>query len=120
MDNNQIKEVVDMIAESCKDYIPKIAEYEIRSSTMWAIVWAVIIAVSVISIIAVHGYVKEKKKLGAWCDDNFALAVYAIGTVLILVGLVIFFIEIDDIYTAKYLPEKMFMQYVRNMLENGL
>ena len=40
MDNNQIKEVVDMIAEGCKDYIPKVAEYEIHSSTMWAIVWA--------------------------------------------------------------------------------
>lgn len=120
MDNNQIKEVVDMIAESCKGYIPKIAEYEIHSSTMWAILWAVVIAVSMIAIIATYGYAKEKKKLDVWFDEGFTIAVYAIGVVLITVGLVIFFIEIDDIYTAKYLPEKMFMQYVRSILENGL
>jgi len=120
MDNNQIKEVVDMIAEGCKNYIPKIAEYEIHSSTMWAIIWAVIIAVSVIAIIATYGYAKEKKKLDAWYDEGFTIAVYAIGAVLITVGLVIFFIEIDDIYTAKYFPEKMFMQYVKAILENGL
>ena len=120
MDNNQIKEVIDMIAESCKNYIPKIAEYEIHSSTMWAIIWAFVVAVSVIAIIATYGYTKEKKKLDAWYDEGFTIAAYAIGAVLITVGLVIFFIEIDDIYTAKYLPEKMFMQYVRSVLENGL
>ena len=120
MDNNQIKEVVDMIAEGCKDYVPKIAEYEIRSSTMWAIVWAFIVALSVISIIAVYGCVNKKKKLGICCDDNFALGVYVIGAILAIIGLVIFFIEIDDIYVAKYLPEKMFMQYIKAVLENGL
>ena len=120
MDNNQIKEVVDMIAESCKDYIPKIAEYEIHSSTMWAIIWAVIIAVSVIAIIATYRHTQEKKKLDAWCDEGFAIAVYAIGAVLITIGLVVFFIEIDDIYTAKYFPEKMFMHYLKNVIENGL
>lgn len=120
MKSEQIKEVVDMITEGCKDYIPKIAEYEIHSSTMWAIVWGIIIAVSVISIIAVYGYTQKKKKVGAWCNDGLELAVYAIGAVLITIGLVIFFIEINDIYTAKYFPEKMFMRYVKAMLENGL
>lgn len=120
MDNNQIKEVVDMIAEGCKDYIPKIAEYEIHSSTMWAIMWAVIVAVSAIAIIAAYGYAKGKKKLGVWYNEGFEIAVYAIGAILITIGLVIFFIEIDDIYTAKYFPEKMFVQYVRSVLENGL
>ena len=120
MESEQIKEVVDMIAESCKNYIPKIAEYEIHSSTMWAIIWAVIIAVSVIAIISAYGYAKEKKKLGEWYDEGFSIAVYAIGAILITIGLVIFFIEVDDIYTAKYFPEKMFMQYVRSVLENGL
>ena len=120
MDNNQIKEVVDMIAEGCKNYIPKIAEYEIHSSTMWAIIWAVIIGVSMIAIIAAYGYAKEKKKLDAWYDEGFTIAVYAIGAILITIGLVIFFIEVDDIYTAKYFPEKMFVQYVKALIENGL
>ena len=113
MKNEQIREIINMLADSCKDYVPKVAEYEIHSSTMWVVVWAVVIVLSLIAIIATYRYRK-------WQDEFAPIMICAIATTMLIVGIFGIASQINDIYIAKYLPEKMFIHYLESVIENGL
>lgn len=112
-------ELRDLIIEYGKNILPRIAEYEIHSSTFNAVVPSVIALVLIAVMIFVFVYRNKKRDNGQYCGDpEFDFLVYCgLGAIAFL--LILFAVgEVWDIYYAKYLPEKLLIRYLERILEN--
>lgn len=96
-----------------KNLVSEIAEYQLHASRTSAVIAGIVILVSVIALVIGIKMGREDD----W-DSVFPtlLTVVAIG--VLIVAFTVFVVELNDIYIAKYFPEKLFLREVRNLLGN--
>ena len=94
------------------DLAPGIAEYQYHSSMMYAVIAGVIIIISL--IVMVIGFRAGTKN--RWNTEEISMVCIAIG--VLIIALVFFVSEMEDVYLAKYFPEKLVLRELRHLLDN--
>ena len=94
------------------DLAPGIAEYQYRSSMMWAVIAAVVVVASLIAL-----FIGIKKGLkDDWELYEILITIIACG--ILIFAFAVFVSEVDDLYLAKYFPEKLVLQELGKLLRN--
>lgn len=112
-------ELRDFIIEYGKEIMPRLAEYEIHSSTLYAIILLTLASVAIAIAIFIYFSRSKKRANGVYCGDpdfDFVWYLSLGGLAVILLAMAI--CEISDIYYAKYLPEKLLLRKLKYVLEN--
>ena len=94
------------------DLAPEIAEYQYHSSMMYVVIAGVIIIISL--IVMVIGFRAGTKN--SWNTEEISMVCIAIG--VFVIALAFFVSEMEDVYLAKYFPEKLVLRELRNLLNN--
>lgn len=96
-----------------KNLVSEIAEYQLHASRTSAVIAGIVILVSVIALVI-------GLKMGIKDDwiGTFPTVVSAVAVGVLFIAFVVFIVELDDIYLAKYFPERLFLREVRHLLEN--
>ena len=113
MTTEVLRAVAEGAVKGISDLAPGIAEYQYHSSRMNA---AIAIAFMIASIIAIVVGIKMGIK-NKWYDMVY-FGIVATGVVVFAISLIMFASEINDIYLAKYFPEKLILRELRHLLEN--
>lgn len=112
MTTEVLRGVAEGAIKGLSDLVPGIAEYQYHSSMMYAVIAGVIIIISL--IVMVIGFRAGTKN--RWNTEKFATVCIAIG--VLIIALVFFVSEMEDVYLAKYFPEKLVLRELRHLLEN--
>ena len=113
MTEEVLRGMVEGAVKGLEELAPRIAEYQYHSSMMAAVIAGIVILASVVALVI---GIKMGRK-----DDWFTsipTIVTATASILLIVSVVIFLVELDDIYIAKYFPEKLLLRAIRNLLGN--
>ena len=116
MNNEAFQKIVDAITAAYNESAEEIIQYEIRSSKMWLAI-LVVLTVATAAIMFAN-YFHNKKRDLSWDDEGGSIFVITTGTILIVVFIFSILLQIDDIYTATYFPEKTIMQYIKYTVKN--
>ncbi len=116
MNNEVFQRIVDAITEAYGVCADEIIQYEIQTSRMWIAVFVVISVVTAGIMLAM--FIHNKKFDMRWYDGEWSTCVFTVGIVLLIFFLVCILFQIDDIYTARYFPEKTLMYHIKNTVEN--
>jgi len=94
------------------DLAPGIAEYQYHSSMMWAVIAGIAVVAFLIALVI--GII-----IGLRDDWEFyEIMIVVVACALLIFAFAVFVSEIDDIYLAKYYPEKLILRELRHLLEN--
>lgn len=94
------------------DLAPGIAEYQYHSSMTSAVIAGVVIVASLIALVI-------GIKMGIKNDWDFVyIAIVCAAVGIMLIAFIVFVSELEDIYLAKYFPEKLVLRELRRLLEN--
>ena len=106
--NRIIAAITDAYTGSASELI----EYEIRTSKYWILMFIGVIIFCAVGV-----------SVTIWADRKYSLSmevwptlVYAFGGLVILILAIAVFVQIHDIYMAKYFPETMVMQYIKHAI----
>ena len=116
MNNEAFQKIVDAITEAYGVCADEIIQYEIQTSKMWLVFSAITLLLTVTAMIAV--YIRNKKRDMGWADEEFSIFVNVTGIILLTVFICTALIQISDIYTATYFPEKALMFYIQHTIRN--
>ena len=116
MNNEAFQKIVDAITEAYGVCAEEIIQYEIQTSKMWLVFSVIVLLLTVTAMIAV--YIHNKKRDMSWSDEEFSIFVNVTGIILLTVFICVALIQIYDIYTAKYFPEIMVMQYIKHTINS--
>lgn len=109
-------EVLRGIAEGAikglSDLAPGIAEYQYHSSMMCAVIAGIaFVALLIVLIVGI--------KIGLRDDWEFyEILIVVVACALLIFAFAVFISEMDDIYLAKYYPEKLVLRELRSLLQN--
>lgn len=109
-------EVLRGIAEGAikglSDLAPGIAEYQYHSSMMSAVIAGIaIVALLIVLIIGIIIGLRDD-----W--EFYEILIVIVACALLIFAFAIFISELDDIYLAKYYPEKLVLRELRSLLQN--
>ena len=94
------------------DLAPGIAEYQYHSSMMWAVIAGIaIVALMIVLIIGIIIGLRDD-----W--EFYEILIVVVACALLIFAFAIFISELDDIYLAKYFPEKLVLRELRSLLHN--
>lgn len=113
MTTEVLRGVAEGAIKGLSDLAPGIAEYQYHSSRMNA---TIAIAFMIASIIAIVIGIKMGIK-NDWHDMVY-FGIIATGVGVFAISLIMFASEINDIYLAKYFPEKLVLRELRSLLHN--
>jgi len=113
MTTEVLRGMAEGAVKGISDLAPGIAEYQYHSSRMNA---AIAIAFMIVAIIAIVIGVKMGIKND--CHDMTYFGIVAVGVAVFVIGLIWFASEMNDMYLAKYFPEKLILRELRHLLEN--
>ena len=116
MNNEAFQKIVDAITEAYGVCAEEIIQYEIKTSKMWLVFSAIVLLLAITAMIAVH--IRNKKRDMSWCDEEFSIFINVTGIILLTVFICTALIQIDDIYTATYFPEKALMYHIKQTIRN--
>ena len=109
-------EVLRGIAEGAikglSDLAPGIAEYRYRSSMMCAVIAGIaFVAFLIVLIIGIKKGLKDD-----W--EFYEILIVVVACALLIFAFAVFIVEMNDIYLAKYFPEKLVLRELRTLLQN--
>ena len=116
MNNEVFQRIVDAITEAYGVCADEIIQYEIQTSKMWIVIFVVMSVVTAGIMLAM--FIRNKRFDMSWDDEELSIGVFTVGIVLLIFFLVCILWQIDDIYTARYFPEKTLMNHIKNTVEN--
>lgn len=116
MNNEAFQKIVDAITEAYGLCAEELIQYEIKTSTMWLIFSVIVLLLTVTAMIAV--YIRNKKRDMSWSDEESSIGISVVGTILLVLCVFGIATQMYDIYTAKYFPEMMVMQYIKHTIRN--
>lgn len=116
LNNEAFQRIVDAITEAYGVCADEIIQYEIQTSRMWIAVFVVMSVVTVGIMLAM--FIRNKRFDMSWDDEGWSITVFTVGIVLLIFFLVCILWQIDDIYTARYFPEKTLMNHIKNTVES--
>lgn len=100
MTTEVLRGVAEGAIKGLSDLAPGIAEYYYHTSMVWAVIAGVVIAASLIALfIGIKMGLKDD-----WELYEILIVVVACG--ILTCSLIIFIPQVDNIYLAKYFPEK--------------
>ena len=112
MTTEVLRGIAEGAVKGLSDLAPGIAEYQYHSSMMYAVIAGVVIVASLIALVI-------GIKIGLRDDWEFYEIMIATGACALLIfALLVFIIEMNDIYLAKYFPEKLVLRELRSLLYN--
>ena len=112
MTTEVLRGVAEGAIKGLSDLAPEIAEYQYHSSMMSAVIAGIVIVASLIALVI-------GIKIGLRDDWEFYEIMIAIGACALLIfALSVFVVEMNDIYLAKYFPEKLVLRELRSLLQN--
>ena len=96
-----------------KNLVSEIAEYQLHASRTAAVIAGIVILLSAVALVI-------GLKMGIKDDwiGTFPTVISAVAVGVLFIAFVVFIMELDDIYLAKYFPERLFLREVRNLLGN--
>ena len=95
-----------------KNLVSEIAKYQYHSSMTAALIAGIVIVASLIAlVIGIKMGIKND-----WNFEDTTIVCVAVG--IMLIAFIVFVSELEDIYLAKYFPEKLVMRELRHLLEN--
>ncbi len=112
MTTEVLRGVAEGAIKGLSDLVPGIAEYQYHSSMMNAVIAGVIIIISLI-VMVIGLRVGAKNQ---WNTGEVATVCVAIG--VFVIAIVFFVSEMEDVYLAKYFPEKLVLRELRSLLQN--
>lgn len=113
MTEEVLRGMVEGAVKGLEELAPGIAEYQYHASMMAAVIAGIVILASAVALVI---GIKMGRK-----DDwltSIPIIVTATASILLIIAVVIFLVELDDIYLAKYFPEKLVLRELRHFLEN--
>lgn len=116
MNNEAFQKIVDAITEAYGVCADEVIQYEIKTSTEWLIFSVIVFLLTVTAMIAV--YIRNKKRDMSWYDEEFSIFINVTGIILLTVFICVALIQIDDIYTATYFPEKALMYHIKETIRS--
>ena len=113
MTEEVLRGMVEGAVKGLEELAPGIAEYQYHSSMMAAVIAGIVILASVVALVI---GIKMGRK-DEW-DGVFPtlLTVVAIG--VLIVAFTVFICELNDIYLAKYYPEKLVIRELKYLMSN--
>lgn len=116
MNNEAFQKIVDAITEAYGVCAEEVIQYEIKTSTMYLIVFAVLTVLT--AAVMVGTYIRNRKRDMSWFDEESSIGISVVGTILLVLCVFGIATQMYDIYTAKYFPEMMVMQYIKHTIRN--
>lgn len=116
MRNEAFQKIVDAITEAYGVCAEEIIQYEIQTSKMWLVFAGIVLLLTVTAMIAV--YIHNKKRDRSWYDEEFSIFVNVTGILLLTIFISVILIQINDIYTATYFPEKTLMYHIQQTIRS--
>ena len=112
MTTEVLRGIADGAIKGLGDLAPGIAEYQYHSSMMWAVIAGIAVVAFLIALVI--GII-----IGLRDDWEFyEIMIVVVACALLIFAFAVFVSEIDDIYLAKYYPEKLILRELRHLLEN--
>lgn len=96
-----------------KNLVSEIAEYQLHAARTAAVIAGIVILLSAVALVI---GIKIGRK-DNW-DSVFPTLLTVVAVGVLIVAFTVFICELDDIYLAKYFPERLFLREVRNLLGN--
>ena len=116
LNNEAFQRIVDAITEAYGVCADEIIQYEIHSSKMWIVIFAILTVLTVGIMFATHLY--DKSNGCSWFDEEWSCVVFVIGTILLVFFIFCFLCQINDIYYAQFFPEKIIMSHIKSAISN--
>lgn len=112
MTTEVLRAVAEGAIKGLSDLAPGIAEYQYHSSMMSAVIAGIaVVAFLIVLIIGI--------KIGLRDDWEFyEIMITVVACALLIFAFAVFISEMDDIYLAKYYPEKLVLRELRSLLQN--
>ena len=112
MTTEVLRGIANGAIKGLSDLAPGIAEYQYHSSMMCAVIAGItFVALLIVLIIGI--------KIGLRDDWEFyEILIVIVACALLIFAFAAFITEINDIYLAKYFPEKLILRELRRLLEN--
>jgi len=112
MTTEVLRGIADGAIKGLSDLAPGIAEYQYHSSMMWAVIAGIAVVAFLIALVI--GII-----IGLRDDWEFyEIMIVVVACALLIFAFAVFVSEIDDIYLAKYFPEKLVLRELRHLLNN--
>ena len=110
MKTEVFKGIAEGAIKGLSDLVPGIAEYQYHSSMANVIASAVVLVIALLVLaFGVRACIKNGWN-DRWC-------VVACAAIIIVFAVVVFLTELNDVYLAKYYPEKLVLRELRRLLE---
>ena len=112
MTTEVLRGIANGAIKGLSDLAPGIAEYQYHSSMMYAVIAGIaFVALLIVLIIGI--------KIGLRDDWEFyEIMIVVVACALLIFAFTVFITEMDDIYLAKYYPEKLVLRELRRLLQN--
>lgn len=113
MTTEVLRGIAEGAVKGLSDLAPGIAEYQYHASMMAVVIAGIVILASAVAlVIGIKMGIKDD-----WIG-TFPTVVSAVAVGVLFIAFVVFIVELDDIYLAKYFPEKLLLREIRNLLGN--
>jgi hypothetical protein len=112
MTTEVLRGIANGAIKGLSDLAPEIAEYQYHTSMVWAVIAGIVIVASLIALVI-------GIKIGLRDDWEFyEIMITVVACALLIFAFAVFISEMDDIYLAKYYPEKLVLRELRHLLNN--
>ena len=116
MNTEAFNRIIAAITDAYTGSASEIIQYEIQTSKMWLVFCVIVLLLTVTAMIAVH--IRNRKRSMSWSDEEFSIFVNVTGIILSTILICVILIQIDDIYTATYFPEKTLMYHIKQTIRS--
>lgn len=112
MTTEVLRGIAEGAVKGISDIAPGIAEYQYHSSMMSAVIAGIaFVAFLIVLIVGVKKGLRDD-----W--EFYEILIVIAACALLILAFSVFIVEMNDIYLAKYFPEKLVLRELKTLLNN--
>ena len=112
MTTEVLRGIAEGAVKGISDIAPGIAEYQYHSSMMSAVIAGIaFVAFLIVLIVGVKKGLRDD-----W--EFYEILIVIAACALLILAFSVFIVEMNDIYLAKYFPEKLVLRELKTLLHN--
>lgn len=112
MTTEVLRGIAEGAVKGISDIAPGIAEYQYHSSMMSAVIAGIaFVAFLIVLIVGVKKGLRDD-----W--EFYEILIVIAACALLIIAFSVFIVEMNDIYLAKYFPEKLVLRELKTLLHN--
>ena len=112
MTTEVLRGIAEGAVKGISDIAPEIAEYQYHSSMMSAVIAGIaFVAFLIVLIVGVKKGLRDD-----W--EFYEILIVIEACALLILAFSVFIVEMNDIYLAKYFPEKLVLRELKTLLHN--